>query len=65
MLTDCSTRSHLRQVSNPITVKQLAEVLGVNPRSVQRMVQRGELTPSVKLPGRTGAYLFDDPGDEA
>jgi len=41
-----------------ITTAQAAEVLDVEHRSVFRMVKRGELSPSAKLPGRTGAYLF-------
>jgi len=42
-----------------MTTAQAAAVLDVEHRSVFRMVKRGELTPSGKLPGRTGAYLFD------
>lgn len=38
---------------------EVAEALGCNVRTVVRMVQSGSLEPSVKMPGRTGAYLFD------
>lgn len=49
-------------MSNPrlaITSDEAATLLGVDRRSVVRFVDRGELTPSLKLPGRTGAYLFE------
>jgi len=46
-------------LEHEITTAQAAEVLDVEHRSVFRMVRRGELTPTAKLPGRTGAYLFD------
>ena len=37
-----------------------AELLGVSVRTVHRMVAQGMLTPAGKLPGNTGAYLFDE-----
>lgn len=41
-----------------LTTAEVARLLGVDRSAVVRMVERGELTPSRKLPGRTGAYLF-------
>lgn len=38
---------------------EAAERLGVSVRTVHRLVARGNLTPAGKLPGDTGAYLFD------
>lgn len=38
---------------------EAAEILGLSVRSVLRLVERGDLRPAMKLPGRTGAYLFD------
>ena len=49
-------------MSNPrltITSDEAATLLDVDRRSVVRFVVRGELTPALKLPGRTGAYLFE------
>jgi len=37
----------------------VACLLDLPRREVQRLVERGELHPVQKLPGRTGAYLFD------
>ena len=38
---------------------EVASKLGLTRAGLTRLVQRGGLTPVVKLPGRTGAYLFD------
>ena len=42
-----------------LTTAQAAEALGVSVRTVHRMVAAGTLTPTMKLPGTTGAYLLD------
>jgi excisionase family DNA binding protein len=42
-----------------LTSRQAAERLGVDLRTVHRMAGAGRLPPAGKLPGRTGAYLFD------
>lgn len=42
-----------------LTTAQAAEALGVSVRTVHRMVSAGTLTPTMKLPGTTGAYLLD------
>ena len=41
-----------------VTAAEAAEILGKDRRQVTRLVKRGTLTPSRKLPGYTGAYLF-------
>lgn len=42
-----------------ITTRQALEILGYsNPSTVVRWVHEGKLTPSRKLPGQSGAYLF-------
>lgn len=41
-----------------VTAAEAAEILGKDRRQVTRLVKRGTLTPSRKLPGHTGAYLF-------
>lgn len=45
----------------PTTVgtTEAAATLGVSVRTVHRMVAQGMLSPAGKLPGHTGAYLFD------
>lgn len=44
--------------TQPLNSEQVAELLGVNRATVNRRAAAGEL-PATKLPGRTGAYLFD------
>lgn len=34
-------------------------MIGITPRTVARLVRAGELEPAQKLPGKTGALLFD------
>lgn len=41
-----------------LTTAQVAALKGVSVRTVARWVETGKLTPAVKIPGRTGAYLF-------
>ena len=41
------------------TAAEASAALGVSIRTVHRMVESGQLTPIIKLPGKTGAYLFD------
>ena len=42
-----------------VTTTQAADALGTSRRQVIRLVDAGRLVPLAKLPGRTGAYLFD------
>lgn len=43
-----------------ITTREAMDVLGyADPSSITRAVAERKLTPARKLPGRTGAYLFD------
>jgi excisionase family DNA binding protein len=42
-----------------ITTAQIAEFYGVSVRTIHRWVAAGRLTPTGKLPGKTGHYLFD------
>lgn len=45
--------------TDEITSKEALDILGYSdPSTISRYVQIGKLTPSRKLPGRTGAYLF-------
>lgn len=41
-----------------LTTAQVAALLGSSRKAVRGAVERGELEPSRKLPGQTGAYLF-------
>lgn len=45
-------------MENVIGTVEAAEVLGVDPATVTRMAKDGRLA-SRKLPGATGAYVFD------
>lgn len=49
----------LCNVPDLITTAQAAEILGVTISTINRDVLLGRLTAHQKLPGRTGAYLFD------
>lgn len=43
-----------------LTTAETCDALGGIDRStLTRWVQTGRITPAQKLPGRTGAYLFD------
>ncbi|MGQ4576166.1 helix-turn-helix domain-containing protein [Dermabacteraceae bacterium P7006] len=42
-----------------ISTAEVARRLHVAPSTVTKRVERGLLHPARKLPGRTGAYLFD------
>ncbi|HEY5482789.1 MAG TPA: helix-turn-helix domain-containing protein [Propionibacteriaceae bacterium] len=44
--------------TDPITTAQVADEYGLSRRSIGRRIADGELTPLMKLPGSTGAYLF-------
>lgn len=47
-----------------LTTAQVAELTGWSVTSINRWALKGEL-PARKLPGRTGAYLFDRSAVEA
>ena len=43
-----------------ITTREAADILGYSsPSTVNRMVREGRFCPTRKLPGKTGAMLFD------
>ena len=53
------------ELSNPragerfLSTRQVMELLDEKyPRSITRLVERGDLKPAHKVPGATGAYLF-------
>lgn len=43
----------------PVTVTEVAARLHTSRWAVLRLVKSGQLAPVQKLPGETGAYLFD------
>ena len=45
-----------------VTKREAAEILGVTPSAVQRMIDRGQLSPvkTHESNGRVVLYLFDD-----
>lgn len=43
----------------PMTTSEVAKALGKQARTIQRQADSGLLPTIGKLPGRTGAYLFD------
>lgn len=42
-----------------IPTAEVATVLAVDVRTVHRLVTSGRLPVALKVPGKTGAYLFD------
>lgn len=44
--------------SRLISTLEAARHIGVTPRTVARLVKRGDLEAAHRLPGKTGAYLF-------
>lgn len=48
-----------------VTAAETAAVLEIPRRDVVRLVERGDLVPAMKLPGRTGAFLFHPASVEA
>lgn len=42
-----------------IGAKEAAAIARLDVRQIHRRVERGELKPALKLPGATGAYLFN------
>ena len=59
LLTNVPPAPYVGHMHNTITSAEAAEQLGVSVRTVHRMVSAGELTPTIKLRGLRGAYLFD------
>lgn len=52
-------------ISTLIPTAEVAKALGVHVGTVSRMVAGKQLVPAYKIPGRTGAYLFDPADVEA
>jgi hypothetical protein len=48
----------MSQSAHLLSTAQVAEILGKSTATVKRMALSGALTPALKLPGDTGAYLF-------
>jgi hypothetical protein len=48
----------MSQEAHPLTVVQLAEAADVSIATVKRKALLGKLPIAIKVPGRTGAYLF-------
>jgi len=46
------------QAQTLVTAAELADRLKVSRATVKRWALAGKITPAMKLPGETGAYLF-------
>ena len=55
----------MSKTAPPMTTTEVAALLGKQTRTVQRQADAGLLPTIGKLPGRTGAYLFDRDAIEA
>lgn len=42
-----------------VTAREVVDQRGVSHRTLLRMIEADEITPAQKLPGDTGAYLFE------
>jgi excisionase family DNA binding protein len=49
----------MSRLNAQITSLEVAELLGVDRATVNRRARAGELPVVAKLPGKTGAFLFD------
>jgi excisionase family DNA binding protein len=49
----------MTKLRQPLTSKEAAERLGMSLRTFLRRVEEGAITPTHKLPGTRGAFLFD------
>lgn len=55
---DCATVTHMD--NNLLTTGEALAALGITSRStLTRYVALGKISPAAKLPGATGAFLFD------
>lgn len=54
--------SHHAHMSQPakLTVRDVAVRLDLSTATVKRLAQTGHLPCDFKVPGRTGAYVFDE-----
>lgn len=41
-----------------ISAAEAAQILGVSVATVRRLAATGKIAPALKMPGKTGAYLF-------
>lgn len=46
-------------MSNLVSTHNAAESLGISRRTLLDRVAQGKITPVLRMPGKTGAYLFD------
>ena len=51
---------HMQTPVSPetLTVGEVSEQFGKSRRTIARKIKTGELTPVMKLPGKTGSYLL-------
>jgi excisionase family DNA binding protein len=49
----------MSNIRREVTAAEAADLLGVDRRTVVRYIEHGDLVPSQKLPGRTGAFLIE------
>lgn len=59
VMRHCATVRPVPTSADLITATIAAGLLGKSPRTVQRLVHAGRLTPAIKLDGPNGAYLFN------
>lgn len=55
----------MSQSAHLLSTAEVAVLLGKSRATVKRMALSGNLKPALKLPGDTGAYLFDPKDVEA
>lgn len=49
----------MQPTADTLTTAQVVDEYSISRRSIGRRIAEGELTPLMKLPGHTGAYLFE------
>jgi len=51
--------SSVRVMEEMVTTTQIVDEYGVSRRTIKRRIEDGSLTPTMKIPGKSGAYLYD------
>lgn len=56
-VAECVYIAHMSKAAH-LSSAEAAAALGVSTSTINRMVADGQLKPYLKLPGKTGAYVF-------
>lgn len=49
----------MSEIAQLLSTGEVATILGCSTAKIKRLALTGELQPAAKMPGKTGAYVFD------